>query len=240
MMAGRNISATHAAFTSARVMATCASIGQAAGTAAAMCVERRLVPRQLAADAGLLARLQQTLVRQDQSIRTVRNADSADLARSAQLMCSTEIAPAVARCVVDGVDRDIPANRATGAAAECHHWAAPITAGGAWIELSWDGPRTVREVVLKFDSGFQRELTLSASNTVSRGIVREPQPETVRDYTVSLTLADGSCKEVAKVAGNHQRLNRIRFDPVEATRVRLQIAKSNGVDEARVLEIRCH
>ncbi|MBC8164545.1 MAG: FAD-dependent oxidoreductase, partial [Bryobacteraceae bacterium] len=34
MMAGRNISATHAAFTSARVMATCATIGQAVGSAA--------------------------------------------------------------------------------------------------------------------------------------------------------------------------------------------------------------
>ena len=38
MMAGRNISATHAAFTSTRVMATCAAIGQAVGTAAAQCV----------------------------------------------------------------------------------------------------------------------------------------------------------------------------------------------------------
>ncbi|MFO0955890.1 MAG: FAD-dependent oxidoreductase [Isosphaeraceae bacterium] len=35
MMAGRNIAATHVAFTSTRVMATCAVIGQAAGTAAA-------------------------------------------------------------------------------------------------------------------------------------------------------------------------------------------------------------
>src|SRR6185295_6331403 len=34
MMAGRNISATHVAFTSTRVMATCAVIGQAVGTAA--------------------------------------------------------------------------------------------------------------------------------------------------------------------------------------------------------------
>ena len=44
MMAGRNISATYAAFTSSRVMATCAVIGQAVGTAAAQCVERCLAP----------------------------------------------------------------------------------------------------------------------------------------------------------------------------------------------------
>ena len=39
-MAGRNISASYVAFTSARVMATCAVIGQAVGTAAAQCVDR--------------------------------------------------------------------------------------------------------------------------------------------------------------------------------------------------------
>ena len=61
MMAGRNISATHAAFTWTRVMGTCASVGQAAGTAAAVCCERRILPRQLAADKKLLSNLQQSL-----------------------------------------------------------------------------------------------------------------------------------------------------------------------------------
>src|SRR5256885_17032659 len=50
MMAGRNISATHVAFTSARVMATCSVIGQATGTAAAMCARLGLTPRQLQQD----------------------------------------------------------------------------------------------------------------------------------------------------------------------------------------------
>ena len=40
MFAGRNISATHAAMSSSRVMATCAILGQAVGTAAAMLVEK--------------------------------------------------------------------------------------------------------------------------------------------------------------------------------------------------------
>ena len=45
--AGRNISATHAANSSTRVMATCALLGQAMGTAASMCVLQKLTPNEL-------------------------------------------------------------------------------------------------------------------------------------------------------------------------------------------------
>jgi hypothetical protein len=45
--AGRNISATHAANSSTRVMATCALLGQAMGTAASMCVLQQLTPQEV-------------------------------------------------------------------------------------------------------------------------------------------------------------------------------------------------
>ncbi|MBT5712502.1 FAD-dependent oxidoreductase, partial [Candidatus Poribacteria bacterium] len=44
LFAGRNISVTHAALSSTRVMATCAVVGQAAGTAAALCVRHGVAP----------------------------------------------------------------------------------------------------------------------------------------------------------------------------------------------------
>ena len=44
MFAGRNISATHMAMSSTRVMATCAVIGQAAGTGAAVAIEKNCLP----------------------------------------------------------------------------------------------------------------------------------------------------------------------------------------------------
>ncbi len=240
MMAGRNISATHAAFTSSRVMATCASIGQAVGTAAAICAERRILPRQLASDKNLVSGLQQKLVRQDQSIRSIRNQDSYDLARKATIRASGELGPARSRLVIDGIDRDIPANKATGTAAEVHHWGAPMTSEGAWIELTWETPQQLSEIALKFDSGFQRELTLSASDSITRRIVRAAQPETVRDYSVQVTDAKGGMKEVAAVLGNHQRLNRLRFEPVSAKSVRIHVNATNGADDARIFEIRCY
>jgi hypothetical protein len=65
--------------------------------------------------------------------------------------------------------------------------------------------------------------------------VRAPQPETVRDYSV---LADG--KQVATVTKNHQRVNRVRFDAVETKSIRVAVAATNGVGQARVFEIRCY
>src|SRR4051812_4003885 len=90
MMAGRNISASHVAFTSSRVMATCAAAGQATGTAAALCVKQQILPRQLSRDKDRVAELQQALLRDDQTIKNRKNADPQDLARTARVTASAE------------------------------------------------------------------------------------------------------------------------------------------------------
>jgi hypothetical protein len=240
MMAGRNISATHAAFTSSRVMATCAAVGQAAGLAANYCMKNRITPRQLASDKQLVSSLQQRLLRDDQSMRHVRNEDPADLARTASITASGEAPGRPAKLIIDGVDRDYPANKDTKAPAENHGWSGPMTDGRAWLQLAWDQPKTISEVILKFDTGFQRELTLTASDSHTRGTIREPQPETVRDYSVSVKNGGGEWRNVAGIAGNHQRLNKIRFSPTAATAVRIEVTKTNGAPDARILEVRCY
>ena len=238
MMAGRNISATHAAFTSTRVMATCAVIGQAVGAAAAMCAERGITPRQLAADPKLVGTLQQTLLRDDQTIKHVRSDDRGDLARRARVTASAEIAPAVAALVIDGSNRDVPGK--DGRPIEFHHWAAPAD-GSPWIELAWDKPERISRVQLTFDTGFQRELTLTASDSHTRGTIREAQPETVRDYTVAYRKSSGGdLLPLVSVERNHQRVNRHRFEPVEAQVIRLQVTATNGDPLARIVEIRCY
>lgn len=62
MFAGRNASCTHAAMSSTRVMATCAVMGQAVGTAAAEAVRRGCLPAELVDDIGVI---QQQLLRDD-------------------------------------------------------------------------------------------------------------------------------------------------------------------------------
>ena len=240
LLAGRNISATHAAFTSTRVMATCAAVGQAAGLAAHYCVKNRITPRQLAADKSLVSTLQQHLLRDDQSMRYVRNQDPGDLARTASVTASAESPERPAKLVIDGVDRDYPPNKDTKAPAENHIWAGPLRNGSAWLQLAWDQPKKISEVTLKFDSGFQRELTLTASDSHTRGTVREPQPETIRDYSISVKNGGGEWRKVAEVSGNHQRLRKHRFNAVSATAVKLDVTATNGAPEARVVEVRCY
>ena len=240
MMAGRNISATHVAFTSTRVMATCAVVGQAAGTAAALCVARALVPRSLAEDAKRVRELQQLLLRDDQTIRGVCNEDPSDFARGATVRASAQQGDAPASNVANGVVRDIPKSPASPLAA-MNGWSAPMGPEGAWIELAWPRPQRLRAVQITFDSGFARELTLSASDIVSRGIVRGPQPETVRDYRIYLRKAGSEELSLAvEVTGNYQRLKRHRFEAVEADAVRVHVTATNGTPKARIFEIRCY
>ncbi|WP_440118991.1 FAD-dependent oxidoreductase [Paenibacillus sp. QZ-Y1] len=89
LMAGRDISASHVAFGTTRVMATCAVIGEAAGTGAALCAAMGLTPREL--HAGHLTTLQQTLLRQGASIIGLRNSDELDLARRATATASSTL-----------------------------------------------------------------------------------------------------------------------------------------------------
>ena len=232
-MAGRNISASHVAFTSARVMATCSVIGQAAGTAAAYCVERNLLPRELAKDEARMKEVRQILLRDDQTIRNAHNEDPLDVAREAETNSQDELAEAPAEHIINGLVRDLPGKTDNA-------WAAPMREGGVWVQLEWKKPPTISRVQITFDSGFQRPLTLSHQDDFNAKMIRAPQPETVRDYELIATDAQARQISLAKVTGNHQRLVRHSFKPVEVKTLRLLVTATNGAKVASVFEIRCY
>ncbi|MCD6538622.1 FAD-dependent oxidoreductase [Candidatus Bathyarchaeota archaeon] len=104
LMAGRNISVTHVALGTTRVMMTCANLGQAVGTAAALCKR-------------YLSELQQTLLKDDLFIPDLSNQDAQDLARTAKVTATSharlELEPSgdeqplnVERCLVFPVSED--------------------------------------------------------------------------------------------------------------------------------------
>jgi hypothetical protein len=81
---GRLISVTHVAFGSTRVMATCASHGQAVGMAAALASARGVTPRDVP-----IPELQRALLRAGQHIPGVHLEDPEDLAPQANLRSSS-------------------------------------------------------------------------------------------------------------------------------------------------------
>lgn len=233
-MAGRNISASHVAFSSTRVMATCSVLGQAAGTAAALCARHGLLPRQLYEDRTRLRELQQTLLRDDQTIKGLRNEDPLDLARTATVTASDAHDLSRPAHVTNGLVRDLGGQWT-------NRWGARLTEDGVWIEFTWDQPQSLRHVQITFDTGFHRELTLSASTGVSQRVIRAPQPETVRDYTLLyLDPAGNDWRELVRVQGNHQRLVRHSFDTFQTRALRLHITATNGEAIARVYELRAY
>lgn len=232
-MAGRNISATHTAFSSTRVMGTCAVEGQAVGTAAALCIKNKLLPRGLYENKAKLKELQQTLLRDDQSIKGLKNEDPLDLARNAKVTASGEDANCSPAQVLNGWTRTLPDYP--------NQWAAPLGNDGAWLELAWDKPQSLKQIQLTFDSGFIRELTLSSSDNANKGIIRAPQPETVKKYLVLYQAEDGKdWVELASADHNHQRICRHKFATVNAKRIRIHVKETNGDKLARVFEVRCY
>ena len=89
-LAGRIISASHIAFGSTRVMATCAHGGQSVGMAAAICAKKKLLPRDLLA-APRMAELQRELIRVGQYIPGIALVDENDLARTATISATSEL-----------------------------------------------------------------------------------------------------------------------------------------------------
>lgn len=89
-LAGRLISSSHVAFGSSRVMATCAHIGQAVGTAAKLCIQKELLPRTLSAH-DHIGILQQELLTTGHHIPTLALSVGLDLLKLASIKTSSDL-----------------------------------------------------------------------------------------------------------------------------------------------------
>lgn len=227
-MAGRNLSATHMALGSTRVMATCAVMGQAAGTAAALCLDAGCLPGGLSS--AQVRTLQQALLKDDQYVPGVAAEDPADLAPRAALAASSEAEGCPAVAVVDGWSR---------ALGEVSHQWRSVGDLPQWLELSWREPVAVREVHLTFDTGFQRSLCLTHSDAFNAHMIRAAQPETVRDYDL-LAQVGGEWQTVALERGNYQRKRVHSCALVGVVALRLVVHATQGDPTARVFEVRVY
>ena len=220
LFAGRNISVSHAALSSTRVMSTCAIIGQAAGTAAGIAIREGIDPRGVSQH--FTHELQQTLLRDDCYLPWVLR-DIPALSRDAKLSAS-EGDPAKLR---NGVDRPV------GEETNDH-----VIHTGGWVEYDFGKEAPVAEARIVFDSDLNRTGGSCNYNLLSNVALNQPALEMpaplVRDFRVEVAGDDGAWKTVATVKENKSRLARIKLEGT-ARKVRLvPEATWGGGDEVRL------
>lgn len=233
LMAGRNISATHLAFASTRVMATCGVLGQAIGTAAAYAARHGITESAALAQQEAYRNIQQMLLAGDAFLLHIEPSGAGDLARAATVRASAEMPGCEAALVTNGYTRATSPALHPALPESSNQWRSQSLP--AWLELRWPEEQTIREVHLIFDTGFERELTLSMSDAFQSRMIRGPQPETVSHYRLRTQGRE------LHVEGNYLRQRKHEFDPPWRTNtLRLEVEAAHGVKEARLFAIRIY
>ena len=191
--AGRNISVTHAALSSSRVMATCAVLGQALGTAVAQAIKDGVTPEKVD-----IKKLQQILMDDDCYIPW-HERKLPDLTLKAK--CSTEV-------VRNGVDRG-EANLWTGNKNDV-------------VEYSLDADTQISEIRLVFDSDLNRNYhNMPCNYPLVQTKFKLPE-KLIKEYKIQGVAKNGEIKEI-HITDNRQRfvkhyvdwcVKTIRFVPI--------------------------
>ena len=196
--AGRNISMTHAAMSSSRVMATCALLGQAAGTAAAIAVKYGTTPHGVYTDH--LCELQDTLLWDDMLLPHHPRTPAALSSGAALFVNGNTLAEA--EVLRDGCDRE-------------NLFVCGI---GDVIEYRFDAPVCAEEVRIIFDSDLdrvtlpgdhcERQHTMRANLLPDAPVMHLPTT-LCKSYVVEARMADGTVKTLFAEENNLRRLVKI-------------------------------
>ena len=178
IFAGRNISVTHAALSSSRVMATCAILGQALGTAVAQAIHDGCAVENVD-----IPKLQQTLMEDDCYIPW-HTRELPQLTKNAQCTCDT---------VRNGIDRG-----------EENLW---IGGRGDFIEYSFDTDTDISEIRLVFDNDMNRKYHNMPCNYPLVQTKFKLPATLIKEYRIEGETASGETFTLC-VANNHQRLVR--------------------------------
>ena len=198
--AGRNVSVTHAALSSTRVMGTCALLGQAVGTAANIAREYGLSPHGVYEEK--IGLLQQRLM-DDGCFLPYHTRNIAAVCRNAALSCEGEAPPNLEN-LRGGVDRN---HRLYGE--EDRRVTLPLGQAAAY---TFDPPARLRFARIRFDADLNRD-TLPGDATERKHVMRANRapdsPSThlpatlVKSYLLTAATAEGRQITVAETDENH-------------------------------------
>ena len=213
--AGRNISATHAALSSTRVMATCSVLGQAVGTAAAIAARDALTPRGVYEER--LEELKQSLMEEDCYL-PFNKRKIGPLTAKAKLSASKGDPEALR----NGLDRQIGEER--------NSWDALV---GDSVVADFGAPTEIASLRLVFDS----DLSRSTHNMVSYYTLASQDfsvpAQLVKAFKVEADAGDGAWKTLVEVSDNRQRLVCVPLATV-ARRLRFTATGTWGASSVRV------
>ena len=222
--AGRNISVTHAALSSTRVMATCATVGQAVGIAAAIAAANGLTPRGVYE--SHIQELQNILMDDDcylpWHVRPI-----AELSRKAVLKAS-EGDPEALR---NGIDRPLDGHE--------NVWSCQPN---GWAEYDFGRMVSLKRARLIFDSDLNRKgqgdcATYEERNLLSNYPLNQPDrpvpPTLVKSFRLEVKDANGLWKTVWETSTNHQRLVMIPLD-CDGCAVRIVLTETWGAPSCRL------
>ena len=215
MFAGRDISCTHMALSSSRVMATCATLGQAVGTAAALLVKYGIDPARLRRER--IAELQATL-EDDDCMLPFRWRKVSPLTAAA--MCADDVA-----VLRNGIDRSYGGE-------DNGVWVAP---NEEKIVYSWEGPRRISGARIVFDSKmtFRGKRMRKLEATTERA---EMPKMLAKGFRVEVRTG-GTWRAVFEDDANYLRFRKVSFAPVEADAMRLVVTETWGGEKAHVFAL---
>ncbi len=212
-LGGRASSNSRMAFGATRVMATCGVIGQAAGTAAALVSKKKCSPRDLSDSIELL---QHQLAKDDCYIMGYRYHDKYDLSRSALIDCSSN--KKMLPQLINGLTRNVGNEKS--------YWKSEGNKN-EWLSFSFDKPKKIKEILLRFDSNLSNEfrITMSYNCTLHQwpGIPRE----ITSDYDLVFKFNNKIVSSI-NITNNHQRFIKHQINGILADKVELIFKKTNG------------
>lgn len=212
MFAGRDISVTHMALSATRVMATCAIIGQAVGTAASIAIRDGLDPAGVRK--GRIGELQATL-EDDDCMLPFRWRKVSALTAEAKTDPANEL-------LRNGIDRTVKKM-------DNGVWVEP---GSESMTYEWDSPRKLSGARVVFDSVMKgttkRMMKLEAEQTR----VKMPAP-LAKAFRIDVRRG-GVWRPVYEDKINILRLRKLIFPPVEADALRLVVLETWGGGKAHI------
>jgi hypothetical protein len=217
LCAGRNISATHSAMSSTRVMATCAVMGQAAGTAAALCVKHWVTPREL--HGKHLTELQQTLMDDDCWLPgKLRQPDVSWF--DARLTADGE----GAERLLDGWERDRED--------EPHAWTCEP--GGA-VTFQWNHEQEIPGLRLVLDSNLCLAKKMACEYPLKPRQHAMPG-ELVRDLSIEVERENGDWECALEIRDNRKRLLELPLN-LKGKSLRIRLDSSWGEKDPRLFSV---